>query len=276
VTAIAMTREMGSLGRDVALSLAERLGLELVQHEIVANVAEKMQVRESSVNRFLEGQAGMFERWGINESDLSLYTTEEILKVAQRGNVLIRGWGATYVLRDIQHVLCVRVCAPIERRTDVMLGRLGIQERHVARREIERNDAAHARTMLHNFNADYKDPLLYDLVLNNAKTSTADCVGVIENLVKSASFAETDASRQGLAQRLVEAEVQAVLRDINRAGGMTPWFEAYYEPSTGTVTLRGAAYEEQLRKEAERLVRELPQVKDVRNDITVLRPYVGT
>jgi len=35
MTVIAMTREMGSLGRDVALQLADDLELELVQHQMV-------------------------------------------------------------------------------------------------------------------------------------------------------------------------------------------------------------------------------------------------
>ena len=60
---ITMTREMGSLGRDVALGLADRLGLELVQHELVEHIAEKMHMRESSVNRFLEGRSSLLERW---------------------------------------------------------------------------------------------------------------------------------------------------------------------------------------------------------------------
>ena len=60
-----------------------------------------MHLQESSVNRFLEGKAGLLERWGVNENDMSLYTTEELLDVARRDNALIRGWGATCVLREI-------------------------------------------------------------------------------------------------------------------------------------------------------------------------------
>ena len=82
MTVITMTREMGSLGRDVALGLADRLGLDLVQHELVEHIAEKMHMQESSVNRFLEGKASLLERWGINENDMSLYTAEELLQVA--------------------------------------------------------------------------------------------------------------------------------------------------------------------------------------------------
>jgi hypothetical protein len=35
MTVIAMTREMGSRGRDVALGLADRLELDIIHHELV-------------------------------------------------------------------------------------------------------------------------------------------------------------------------------------------------------------------------------------------------
>ena len=97
---------------------------------------------ESSVNRFLEGQAGFLERWGINESEFSLYTTEEILDVAARGNVLIRGWGAAYILRDVPHIARVRICGSFSRRVDVLMERIGVDDRNVAFKEIRKSDAA--------------------------------------------------------------------------------------------------------------------------------------
>jgi len=53
---IAMTREMATLGQDVAACLAERLGLDIVHHELVAqDIAERAGMRESEVQRFLGG-----------------------------------------------------------------------------------------------------------------------------------------------------------------------------------------------------------------------------
>jgi hypothetical protein len=46
----------------------------------------------------------------------SRYTSEEILGLAQRGNVLIRSWGAATLLRDLPQVISVRVCAPMSTR----------------------------------------------------------------------------------------------------------------------------------------------------------------
>ncbi|MGH8671726.1 MAG: AAA family ATPase, partial [Burkholderiales bacterium] len=121
---IAMNQEMGSLGNIVARGLANDLQLRIVRHEIIDYVAEKMHARRSTIQRFLDGKAGLFERWGTDESSLALYKAEEVLSLAQEGNVLIRGWGATFLLRPVSHVVCVRVGAPFEQRVKWMMGRL--------------------------------------------------------------------------------------------------------------------------------------------------------
>ena len=56
---IAMNQEMGSQGKFVAEKLAEELGLAIVRHEVIEHVAEKMHLRKSMLQRFLEGKAGL-------------------------------------------------------------------------------------------------------------------------------------------------------------------------------------------------------------------------
>ena len=123
---IAMTREMATLGKDVAAGLAERLNLNIVHHELVErDIAQRAGMRESEVHRLLEGEASLLERWKIDRKRLSRYTAQEILELAVKGNVLIRGWGATYLLRFVPHVICVRICAPMPFRQQVLMKRIG-------------------------------------------------------------------------------------------------------------------------------------------------------
>ena len=51
---IAMTQEMATLGKDVALGVAEKLGLQLVRHEVGDMVAGRMQVKKSLIRRIRE------------------------------------------------------------------------------------------------------------------------------------------------------------------------------------------------------------------------------
>lgn len=270
MTVIAMTREMGSLGKDVALGLAEDLGLRLVQHELVGHLAKKMHVRESSVNRFLEGKASLFERWGIDEQEFSLYTTGEILDVVAKGDVLIRGWGAAYVLRRVQHVACIRICAPENSRARNLMQRIGIKDENIALREIRKSDAAHARVMSHLFNADYQNALNYDLILNTEHVPVPDCIDLIKRLVSKESFSKTDSSTRVLEDMRISAHVRSALRANPETSRPNPSFQVDVVPGTGRVVLTGVVYSDNFRREAEKLSSACDGVTGVDNKLIVV------
>src|SRR4051795_7460832 len=122
---IAITREMGSLGKDVARGLGEELGLPVIYHEVIDHLADRMRVRKSHVIRLLDGSANLLERLTADKTSLSIFTADEIVSLAlQTKGAVIRGWGATHLLREVPHAVCVRVCAPFEVRKRRMMERL--------------------------------------------------------------------------------------------------------------------------------------------------------
>ncbi len=263
---IAMTREMGTRGSEVAAGLAKRLGLAVVHHEIVEHdIAERTGLRESEVHRFLEGEASLLERWSVDRKRLSRYTAQEILELAAKGNVLIRGWGATYLLRSIPHVLCVRICAPMAYREGVLMERLRLEDAGVARREIERNDAAHNGTMQKLFGIDWSDPSLYAIVLNTSRVPVADCVDHIVRLAQSPQFAETPSSRAALADELILARVRFAMDRRFGPKSLQYGFDAHV--FGGKVVLTGATIDEKLIVEAVRLLQGIEGVERVESKI---------
>ena len=259
---IAMTREMGSLGKDVAAGLAEQMGLTVVHHELVEHhLAEKLGVQESTVHRYLEGEASLLERWKIDKHKLSRFTAEEILELAQKGNVIIRGWGATGVLRHIPHVLRVRVCADMGFRERVMTQRLGI-DAAAARREIDRSDAAHGAIVRSFFGVDWQNPLIYHLVLNTGSVPIETCVTIVRLLAERPEFQEAEETRSVLADKLVESRVRAALGDAFA----TP---VDIRVDKGKVTLTGTTMGPI--GNVEEVVRSVPGVTDVENRVMVVR-----
>jgi hypothetical protein len=72
MTVIAMTREIGSHGTQVAAGVAGELNLKIVNSEIVAShVATNLGVTEEVVQRYLEGSASILERWQIDKNRAS-------------------------------------------------------------------------------------------------------------------------------------------------------------------------------------------------------------
>lgn len=263
---IAMTREMATRGRDVAAGLAERLGLEVVHHELVKqDIVERSGMRESEVSRFLEGEASLIDRWRVDRQRMSRFTAQEILNLAVKGNVLIRGWGATYLLRNVPHVVSVRICAPMADRETTLMARLGITDRAIARREIERNDAAHNGTMQRLFAIDWEDPAHYSLVLNTARIPVESCVDHIVKLVQSPAFAETPQAKSALLDQLIHSRVGTALEQ--RFGNDAKALGLEATVKDGRVLLTGALSDERLITDAVRLMHSVDGVTGVESRI---------
>ncbi|MFN2646697.1 MAG: AAA family ATPase [Burkholderiales bacterium] len=255
---IAITREMGSLGKEVARGLGDALNLPVIYHEVIDHLADRMRLRKSHVIRLLDGSAGLFERLTADRTSLSIFTADEILAIAIKGGAVIRGWGATHLLRDVPHALCTRVCAPFELRKRRMMERLGSEDGERIAEEIRTNDEAHTAIMRRHFGVQWTDPEHYDLVLNTKRVSIDECVDEVLRLVRSPRFEETEGSRAKLGDIALAARVRAALRRApeTRAARVAVAAEE------GRVTLSGASSTDEMLAFVE-IAAAVPGVRDV-------------
>src|SRR5712691_9915082 len=152
---IAMNREMGSLGKDVARGLGEALGLKVQHHEIIDHVANRARIRKSHVISFLEGTEGFLERLTVDHLKLRILTADEIVSLAESHHgIILRGWGATSLLKEVPHA--VRVCISASRRERVnrMMKRLDTTNEEEAGRIVRQNDEAAQAVMRRHFHID--------------------------------------------------------------------------------------------------------------------------
>jgi len=263
---IAMTQEMASLGKDVALGVSERLGLQLVRHEVGDMVAGRMQVKKSLIRRIREGKASKIEKWAADEKTISIFTAEEVLDLAVKGNVLIRGWGGTLLLRSVPHIARVRVCAPLEVRVKRLMERLETDDEALARHEIEVDDDARARRMGEAHGVSWGDATLYDLTLNTERVSIPSCVEQVLELVKRPEFQETPESRRKLADLAVEAKARAALRADERTAGI----DISLDVQGGVVTLRGIVVDDREKSLVAEVLRPVPGVASVKDELRTM------
>ena len=266
MTVIALTEEMGSLATDVADHLATDLGLAVMRHEVVDAVSSRMHVPTSLINRLREGKAGALERLRADKASLAVYMTEEVLEVAARGDVVLRGWGATCLLRTVPHVVCVRVTRPFAQRVAWLREQLGADDIAFVEEEIRRSDRAHAARMHAQFGVTWGDPLLYDLVLNTDRLSVETCARQVAALAQRPEFAETEASRARLQNMALAARVRAALR----ADAATRHIDVTVDSDAGRIVLAGIVLDADEMPAAERVARAVAGVTAVDNQLKVM------
>jgi cytidylate kinase len=263
---IALTQEMGSLAKDVSLKLAEALSLTVMRHEVIDHVAEKMQVPKSLIGRLRGGKAGLLERLKTDQRSVALYTADELFALADRGNVVLRGWGATCLLRPVPHVVCVRITRSLEKRVEWLMGDLETDDAAFAEAEIRRSDQAHASRMHSQFGVTWGDPVLYDLVLNTDRVTVDSCVAQIRQLVERPEFAETPESRALLKNMALEARVRAALKEQAQTSDIRVTVNA----NQGEVILRGIVLNSEERAQTEAVAGAVTGVTGVHNQLRLM------
>jgi cytidylate kinase len=263
---IALTQGMGSLAQDIAEQLAAELNLTTLQHEVAEHVASKMHVSKSLISRLRAGKAGPIERLTSDREGIAVYTAEEVLETAARGGVVLRGWGATCLLRPVPHVPCIRILRPFEKRVEWLMKALDTDDKDAAEAEIRRSDHANATRMHDQFGVHWGDPVLFDMVLNTDRLSVDTCVQQIKALLARPEFAETEASRALLQGMALSAHVRAAMR----SQAATHDVDVTIESAAGLVTLRGIVVNAAERAAAEQVTAAVPGVTGVDNQLRVM------
>ena len=263
---IALTQGMGSLAQDIAEQLAQELGIAVLQHELAEKVADKMHVSKSVINRLRFGQASTLERLRADRGSMALYSAEEVLEAAARGNVVIRGWGATALLRSVPHVPCIRIMRPFAKRVEWLMAQLDTDDVELAQTEITRSDQANATRMQDQFDVTWNEPVLFDMVLNTGRLTVDTCTQTIKELVARPEFAQTAESQALLEGMALSARARSALR----ANEQTHEVNVTIESNAGHVTLSGIVISEHERKLTELIVGALPGVLDIDNRLRVM------
>jgi cytidylate kinase len=220
-----------------------------------------MHVPKSLISRLRSGKAGTLERLTADRHAMAVYTAEDVLDAAARGNVVIRGWGATQILRSVPHIPCVRVMRPFEKRVEWLMKELDTDDRELAEKEIQRSDHANATRMHDQFGVHWGDPVLFDMVLNTDRLSVPTCVELIKNLLTRPEFAETESSRAMLQGMAVSAKVRAALS----ADDETQAVDVTIDCLDGRVTLSGIVADDREKHATERVAAGVAGVTGVDN-----------
>ena len=206
----------------------------------------------------------------IGSKRLARYTAEEILDLANRGNVLIRGWGACVVLRDVPHVVRVRVCAP-----DGSPRAGGDGSGPASTTGAPRGGKSNATmpptsiTLHSRLRRRPRGPLaLRSGAEYRAHARSRPARSWFATSSRARNSSETEASRAILKDKALEAHVRIKLRERFIVGTGVSGVEA--TANGGKIVLTGMAIHSALVDDASKLAAEIAGVKAVENRMVVV------
>lgn len=121
---VAIGREFGAQGCDIAEKLAEKLGVKLYDRQLVEEAAKKLEMDEHTVQKADEVSAkdieGLKTTYGVGNFYLSTQVLDAqadiIERVAQNESCIIMGRCADYILKDRDDCLKIYIYAPFDVR----------------------------------------------------------------------------------------------------------------------------------------------------------------
>jgi cytidylate kinase len=192
---ITITRQYGAGGGEVARKLAETLGWELLDRELLHQAAEVEHVPDAELERLDEKALTMADRFSLHPPHQKyLHGLKAAAETAaQRGNVVLVGRGARHLLSEQPGTLHLRLVAPKPWRAQRMsqLEGWSLDESMARCTEMDRIRSRFARYF---FGHKANPAAEYDLVFNTERVSLDDVVAVVAAITRGASVAASASS----------------------------------------------------------------------------------
>jgi len=210
---ITISRQFGAAGVPVGRALADRFGAEFLDRAIVAQVALRSGIPENELETYDERLPGLWQRIASAlatsspevtmpaipfESMPTLSTHDRLVQItrmvieeaAERGNAIIVGRGAAFILRKRREVLNVQLHASFEARVRYLLARVEEippntrpDERSLEElcRSVDRTRAEYIRRL---YGADWLDATNYDVSIDTGRLGVQRTVDLIETVAR--------------------------------------------------------------------------------------------
>lgn len=194
VPAITVSMQPGSGGYEIARRLAERLGFECFNKQILKPMAACNNVKASTlemVERYrmkgVEDFVSLLLSDDYVHPDQYLRYLKEFVSILGRvGRAVIVGRGVNFILPKDQR-FAVRIIAPMETRVKNVAFAFGVSLDE-ARKRIKNRAMKRAAFVRDNFHEDIEDPLHYDLVINTNRLDAESAVDAIVGTIIGAQL----------------------------------------------------------------------------------------
>lgn len=197
MSVITVSRQLGSLGDEVARAVADKLDYQIIGRDLINQAAVRANVPEVALAAI--DDLGLLDLHPPPESIHAYQNSisELMHELAAAGNVVIVGRAGQVILRDNPQVLHVKVIAPKK----IRFQRLAQQQNttlECAKAQVLTSDKTRKNYLQKYYQVRWDDPQLYDLIVNTARLQPQQAACLICQALKNCIAADnyTNSSKE--------------------------------------------------------------------------------
>jgi len=193
MSVITISRQLGSLGDEVARAVATQLDYQIIGRDLINQAAVRANVPEVALAEI--DDLGLLDLHPAPESIQAYQNSisDMMHELAAGGNVVIVGRAGQVILRDNPQVLHVKVIAP----ENIRFQRVAQQQSttlECAQAQVLTSDQARKNYLKKYYQIRWDDPQLYDLIVNTARLLPQQAAYLICQALKNCFAAENQPS----------------------------------------------------------------------------------
>jgi hypothetical protein len=174
----------------------------------------------------------------------------------------IHGFAGHFFVKDIPHVLKVRIIAKREERIRILMARNSLSY-EAAITYIQKLDEQRRKWSQQLYGIETSDPGLYDLVIHIDHITVDDAVDIICHKIGTKHFQTTPQSQQQIEDLSLAAEVKAALIDLK------PDIEVMaHRGGVRVTTASSLTQQSKLEKEIRVIAEKIPEIKSLEINLT--------
>jgi cytidylate kinase len=210
---ITISKQIGSLGNEIARELADKLGYDRIEKSQIGAVLSEHGFSASDVDNYDEKNPSLLQHLSIQKNMFEYLIRAAVYEFAAKGNVVIVGRGSQVILKDIPGILHIRVIAPYATRVSRLMEQKGNEKKNVqwVIQQSDYNSSGYIHTYFH---ADWDDSELYDMVLNTRTMTLNNCVQMIMCTVCSEEFKKSAQMTEELIDLALTQKAKAVMLEV--------------------------------------------------------------
>jgi cytidylate kinase len=271
MTIVAISREMGSGGYEIAAAVAKALDYEYIDRQILLHAARVHEVPEEKIVDVADRRLSLWERFDEEKRRYLAFIEAAYYTFAERGNIVTAGRGGPFFLRNVTHAVRVRIMAPFEVRVRREMARETLDMKTATAR-VREYDRELSGRIDYLFGLDWTLPENYDLVINTEGEAWQFYIDLLVASARHPQYQPTDESRRRIRDLSLAAQVRAAIaKDL-----VTKNINVEVMAESGRVALKGVVFSPAMMDAAADVARQVPGVVSVSCEaVEIPRVYPG-